>query len=137
MSKWVSRIYGILIILVALDAMIFGILPQALLPFIVILLGILIFFTPIGGPNNPQMPGYGQNYSPYSRESIVAKIRRRVFGVYMVLAGILSFTGLLNFPFGAYASVYIFSGQLIILLIGVISLLTSFGKTRNMQISSI
>lgn len=130
MGRVVNWVYGLLIIYVALDALFIQILPEALLPFIVILLGLLVFFTPLDSPR------YGI-YASGTPRSGFQWLRTYVFGVYMVLSGLLSFTGLLNVPYGAYASTYTFSGQLILLLIGTIYLLSNFTRTRNIQLSSI
>lgn len=134
MSRVTTFIYGLVIAFVALDAMIFGIIPAALLPFVLMVLGVMIFLTPI-----VSMPAYN---GPGGRFVSSGKIgpryqwlRRYVFGIYIVAVGVLSLLGFAG-QYVQEITIYTLPGQLILLLIGVIYFLATFGKTRNIQIAS-
>jgi len=113
--KW---IYGGLAIFFALDAMLFGILPGQVLQIGTVILGILILFTPMGGVR--------------TKPTFAQQIRRFFFGAFIVIIGLIPFiqnySG--SFVYGTligrsvewlhWASIEIFSGQIILLLIGVI-----------------
>ena len=47
MGKVTTLFYGALIVLAALDAMLFGFVPSNILPIAVIILGAMVLFTPI------------------------------------------------------------------------------------------
>ena len=118
-------LYGGVAILLALDGLIFGILGQ-LLPILVIALGVLILFTPMAG----------RRVKPTTSQ----QIRRFVFGIFVIIIGavplIQNYTG--SFVIGGWievlhwASIEIWSGQIILILIGVIYFFggTKAGETR-------
>jgi len=110
----IQYIYGGLAILFALDALLFGILPKQFLQIGVIILGALILFTPMGGLR--------------TKPTLAQQIRRFVFGIFIVIIGavpfIQNYSG--SFVIGGWievlhwASIEVWLGQLILLLIGVI-----------------
>lgn len=128
MSKATTFIYGLLITLVSIFAWL-GLYTQ-FLPYILILLGGMVFFTPI-----LKMARGVPMLAPKQRVGIVNFVRRRIFGLYLVFAGIVSATGLLS-EWTATLSIYTLSGQFIILGIGVIYFLAIFSRTRKMKIES-
>ena len=135
MAKIINWIYGLAIIYVALDAMFIPFLPESLLPFIVILLGLLVFITSL--EPSTVMPISGAAY-PLVRPRLQF-FRRRVFGVYMILSGLASvFYTYLSLPveIAYYTSIYNFSGQVILLLIGVIYSLAGEGRIVARRITS-
>jgi uncharacterized membrane protein YhhN len=69
------------------------------------------------------------------RVGLVDFIRRRIFGLYLFLVGIISATGLFE-EWTANISLYSVPGQLILLVIGIIYFLAIFSRTRAMQIAS-
>ena len=131
MSRVTTIIYGALLVLAALDAMIFGFVPPTALPLLVIVLGVLVFFTPILGRG----PG-GTAISP-----LFNWLRRWIFGAVIIIMGITSI-GFVPFLSGAnytalgYLSLDIFLGQLILLIIGIIYFLAAFARTRQINVSS-
>ncbi|MEK6840495.1 MAG: hypothetical protein AABX79_00905 [Nanoarchaeota archaeon] len=122
-------IYGISAILLALDAMFLEILPSLLLQVLVVVLGVLILLTPMGG----------QRVRPTTSQ----QVRRFVFGAFIALIGavplIQNYTG--SFIIGGWievlhwASIEVWSGQLILILIGVIYFFAGT-KTGNQTIYS-
>jgi len=113
----VGRIYGIAAILLALDAMFSHILGQ-LLPVLVVALGVLILLTPMGG-------------GPMGYQTTSQKIRRYVFGIFIGIIGLVpiiqNYTGSFYIPVVSgsieilpWASVEVWTGQVILILIGVI-----------------
>ena len=131
MSRVTTFIYGILIVLAALDAMIFGFVPSIALPLAVIVLGALVLFTPI------LSPGPGGTIIRTSSNWL----RRWVFGAVMVLMGIAS-TGIVpslsgsNYTALGYLTLDTFIGQLILLIIGAIYFLAAFARTRQINVAS-
>mgnify|MGYP001575396686 CR=1 FL=1 len=111
--KWV---YGIALVYFALEGFTsdINILSDLFLPWAVIIVGVLISFTPM------TKSIYGTEINP----SILQKIRRWGFGIVIVLIGIIS----LNIPipgldfYGQYLTIYSLYGQAILALIGVIYL---------------
>ena len=132
MGRVLAIIYGALILAVVITTWI-GLFPRLFLPFVVIVLGALIFMTPI-----VRGPAFGSPAYAGAPSAPFQFIRRRIFGAYMVLAGLMSFVDVYsNFPWLARTSIYTFSGQAILLGIGAIYFLSAFGKTRAINISSI
>ena len=124
--KW---LYGGLAILLALNAMFFEILTGLYLQIAVIILGVLILATSMGGPR--------------VRPTTAQQIRRFVFGGFIVLIGavplIQTYTG--SFVIAGWievlhwVSIEVFSGQIILLLIGIIYFFAGT-KTGNQTIYS-
>ena len=110
----IKYIYGIAAILLALDAMTYNILGQLLLEVFVVILGVLILLTPMGGQ--------------YTKPTLSQQARRFIFGVFIVIIGLVPLIQTWSGPFVIarfveilhWASIEIWSGQLILLLIGVI-----------------
>ena len=133
MSRVTTFIYGTLIVLVALDAMIFGFVPSIALPLAVIVLGALVLFTPILRP--------GPGGSILLKRTLSNWLRRWVFGAVMVLMGIAS-TGIVpslsgsNYTALGYLTLDTFIGQLILLIIGAIYFLAAFARTRQINVAS-
>ena len=106
--------YGLAAILFALDGMWFGILGEILLPLFVLILGVLIMFTPMGGQ--------------YTKPTLSQQVRRWFFGAFIVIIGLVPLIQNYTGPFIVsgwiellhWVSIEVFSGQLILLLIGVI-----------------
>lgn len=125
MARIMNWIYGVALILIAFDAMWFGIIPVEFLPVGAIIIGVLILFTPIG--------------SGFGRPTLAATIRRVVFGIVVALMGLLSYN-IWGLDFLAewfpYFTINSTIGQIILILIGVIYL---FAGTRagNYQIGSV
>jgi len=131
MGRLVNFIYGGLIIAVVITTWL-GIFPQVFLPFVVIILGGLILFTPVDTPSAMHP------LAPRTPRGPFQWLRRYVFGAYMVLAGVMSYVDILsNFPWLARTSIYTFSGQLILLGIGAIYFLSAFSRTRRMVMASV
>lgn len=132
MGKVTALFYGALIVFVALDAMLFGFVPSNVLPIAVIIIGVLVLFTPI----HTWGPGGTKIGAPFQW------LRRWVFGAAMIIIGAAS-SGLLgNFldvggisVFG-YLTLDSFMGQLVLLIIGAIYFLASFARTRKTQVAS-
>jgi hypothetical protein len=132
MSRVTTFLYGALLVLAALDAMIFGFVPPVALPLIVVILGVLVFFTPI------LRTGLGATGigSPFNL------IRRWVFGAVLVILGLASsdllgsFLDFGGFNIFGYLTLDDFMGQLVLLLIGVIYFLAAFARTRQINVSS-
>jgi len=132
MGRVVNIIYGALIMLVAFFAIINGVIPHSLLPFAVIALGILLIITPL------------EKHYAYSAVQGIPRpafqwLRKWVFGIYLIVSGLVAFLPFLTDitqGYGAYISVYTFSGQLILFAIGLINFLLAFKKTRQMQVAS-
>lgn len=127
MGRIITFIYG-LVLAIAVLASWFGFLPDLFLPFLVIAMGVLIFFTPLVSP-----PMLGRGFA----RPRFQWLRRYLFGVYLVLAGLMSYVDVYtNFPYLARTSIYTFSGQCIILGIALIYFLAAFERTRNIQVGS-
>ena len=107
MVRVMNWIYGIVLILVALDAMFIGLLPVDMLPIIVIILGALILFTPLNA-------------------KLVWK-RRRDFGAALIIIGVKSSGWLVGLVWLEGATVETWGGQAILIVIGLIYL---FAGTR-------
>ncbi len=109
--KW---LYGGAAIFLALNAMFLEILTGLSLQIAVIILGGLILFTRMGGPR--------------VRPTTAQQIRRFVFGVFIVTIGAIPLIQTYTGPFIVggwievlhWVSIETFSGQIILLLIGVI-----------------
>ena len=111
---FLSRIYGIALIYLALDAFILGILPKEFLPFAVIIVGAMILFTPVSS-------------SGTIRPSFFRQLRRLVLGIAVVFMGVISqfeiFASVATiFPYFTLSSLI---GQIILFLIGLIFLLAT------------
>ena len=131
MGKLVNLIYGGILIFLALDAMIFNLIPGTFLSILVVIMGVLILFTPLA---SRRASGLYRNVPAPKYQWL----RRWVFGAYLVLSGIMSVVGLYSdFPFMANTSIYTIGGQLILIGIGLIYFLTSFKKTRGIQVHGI
>ena len=129
MSKLITFIYGLLIVLVPISAWL-GFFSE-FLPYILILLGAVVFFTPIIS-HARGVPPLAPNRQ---RVGLVNFIRRRIFGLYLFFVGIISATGIFE-EWTANISVYSTSGQLILLVIGLIYFVASFSRTRTMKVAS-
>jgi len=132
MVRVINWIYGLLLIYVALDAMFFGILPADMLPIIVVILGVLIFFTPIHKAPSVRGP---RGFIASSPRGPFQWIRRWIFGAAVVILGLASsqWIGALNILSGA--TIYTWAGQGILILIGLVYLFSGT-KTGAYQIGS-
>ena len=80
MGRFVSLIYGLIIVFLALDAMIFGIISTDFLPLVVIAMGIIVLFTPFQSSRDRYERVYQGIPGP-----IFQRFRRWFFGIFMVL----------------------------------------------------
>ena len=136
MGAVVSGIYGVIIAFLALDAMIFGIISTGFLPLVIIVMGVLVLFTPLQSTRDL-----------YTRQTTgtpgfwFQRLRRLVFGIFMILQCLIPYGQSLGLDFlytyGARASIETFTGQIILLAIGAIYLLASFARTRRQQITGV
>ena len=108
MARVMNWIYGIALILVALDAMFFGFLPADMSPIIVIILGALILLTPIS--SNPYTPAK------------LGWLRQYVFGAALVIMGVASSGWLTGLVWLEGATIETWAGQAILIVIGLIYL---------------
>ena len=123
MGRWVNFIYGGLMIFVALEAMIpfIQIFPGYYIQFVVLALGVLVFLTPM---------------------NTIRRVFTKILGLYIIISSLMfiftiqlhSIGIFLDASFLSNTFMNSFSGQLILLLIGVIYLLGGFARTRNIQI---
>ena len=130
MGKITTLFYGALIVFVALDAMILGYVPSNVLPIAVIILGVLVLFTPIVTRGIQGTVG-----APFQW------LRRWIFGVAIIILGTASseFIGagfLGRFDILGSFTLDTLVGQLVLLLIGIIYFLAAFARTRKMQAAS-
>ena len=127
MSRVTAFIYGALIVLVAIDAMLFGFIPGDFIGIVVIALGILVLFTPL---------------LPYGARAPFQWFRRWFFGAVMIILGFREMGVSFGFEFIEKINVLgaltldTFVGKLILLIIGAIYFLAAFARTRNMQMPS-
>ena len=134
MGRWLNFIYGGLLVVVIVTTWL-KVFPPAFLSFIISGLGILILMTHVDDTNAQQI--YGQTYAPRTT-GFFPKVRRWFFGGYIVLVGLMSFVDFYtDFPWAVRTSIYTFSGQLILLLIGAVYVVAAIPRARNIQISSI
>ena len=120
MARIVNLVYSGLIIWFALEALFLPIIPDSFLSYLVIVLGALILFTPVGGP--------------YTRTNLTQKLTRFVSGIFLVVSGILSVVG----EIGQYVpqiTLYSTAGPIIMILIGIIYFLSGT-KTGKIEISA-
>ncbi|MEK6897258.1 MAG: hypothetical protein AABW93_01870 [Nanoarchaeota archaeon] len=130
MGKITTFLYGALIVFAALDAMFLGFVPSNVLPIAVIILGVLVLFTPI--------------VTRGIRGSIGAPfqwLRRWIFGAVMIIIGAASsgFIGsgfLERFNILGSFTLDTFVGQIVLLLIGIIYFLATFARTRQINAAS-
>ena len=135
MGRFVNFVYGGIIIAIAVIGLFFerldfisGVIPSWSFPIIVILMGVMVLITPI----DPTP------YGVAAPRRFFQIVRRWIFGLYMVLVGIMSWVDEYTFfPYLANTSVYSLFGQIILLAIGAIYILAAFDTTRGMNISSI
>ncbi len=132
MSKTVAKIFGVIIILFVIATFVIPNMILPFSPFIAILLGILVMFTPLTSSGGQQI--YGQTYPAGRgfREGFFAHVRRWFFGAYMVFAGIDAF---LFTPLLPYVGIDQTIGKIIFGAIGLIYLVAA-SKHRNYQIVS-
>jgi hypothetical protein len=131
MGRAVSIIYGAILIWLAIEAFFDGgAIPNEFLPFAVLIMGFVILFTPISRAGLPL------GFAPQRRG--VDMVRRWLFGIALVLMGLGSFENVINFaPFLQNLAVGSTSGALILGLIAVVYFLSSFARTRNIQVAAI
>ena len=129
MGKITTLFYGALIVFVALDAMILGYVPSNVLPIAVMILGVLVLFTPIVTRGIQ-----GKIGAPFQW------LRRWIFGAAIIIIGAASSEFLSGFlgRFGLLESFTLdaFVGQIVLLLIGAIYFLAAFARSRKMQAAS-
>ena len=130
MGRGTSIIFGILLVLVAIDTMITHIIPLTFLPFAVIVLGVLVLMTPLVSPNLVQGREVLSPRAPFQF------IRRWIFGLVIVVMGLVPLISALETQL-PYLSVDSTLGDFILLGIGAVYLLASFAKTRNVEIATI
>ncbi len=118
MGRAVNLTYGLIIIFLALDAWLFHVIPSQFLPVGVIIMGVLVLLTPLGGGG-------------YTQPTFAQRIIRFVFGIAMVVMGALSIYNLGGF--GDIYNTYSLSGQVILILIGAIYIMSGT-RTAGMQI---
>ena len=124
MGKWVSRLYGLILLYLAAEALWQLVLPDEFLPYAVLLMGVVILFTPL--ERDPR--GFP------TQSKFVYYTRKFVFGIVLVFMGIAS-TGIIgDWPLIVIGTQ---SGSLILAAIAVIYFLSAFSRTRAVGISSI
>jgi hypothetical protein len=126
--RLINWIYGIAIILVALDAMLFGLIPSNLLGFIVALLGVLVVTTKLSSGRAYLHQGIPVMPLGVPRPRF-QWLRRWFFGIFMIVSGVLSIVGIATEFLELQAiTIYSLSGQLILIGIGLIYL---FAGTKH------
>ncbi|MEK6889478.1 MAG: hypothetical protein AABW80_05220 [Nanoarchaeota archaeon] len=94
----------------------------------VVLVGVLILFTPI---TRPAVEGVA------SQRVGFALIRRWLFGLVTLLIGLTGmFAPMLDWPILKNIALGTWSGGIVLILFGVVYFFAAFGSTRNMRVST-
>lgn len=123
MGRMVNFVYGGILIYIALDVLVpfLHFIPEEFLQYVLIVMGVLILLTPAGAAG---------------MTPIFQKLRKWVFGIFLVAMGLLSAIG----SFGQFfqnITIYSTTGPWILLGIGVIYFLSAFKQTSGIRIRSI
>ena len=143
MGKVMGILYGIVLIYLAADALFLGFIPSDLFRAVVaIFIGVLIMLT-----HHSSVRGNirdAQRTAVYGRKNVgfFQWIRRWIFGGAVILVGVISLvmdSGSLPRSMESLSVISLESwlGQLIIVAIGAIYLLSSFDKTRGIEMPSL
>jgi hypothetical protein len=129
-SRGTSIVYGIILILLGVEALLTDFISNEVLSSLVFIIGVAVLLTPIeprpanlGGARGHPKAGYQW-------------LRRWVFGPVLVLMGVGYFIDIIE-SWLAPILVDTLIGGVILLAMGLIYELASFKKTRMVQISSV
>jgi hypothetical protein len=131
MARAVNWVYAGILLALAIDSILLHLFPAEFLPYAVLLMGVVILFTPIN--NKFKDPATGRVLkAPISAWANFS--RRFIFGIILIFLGVAS-TGIIG-DWGELVVVGTFGGSLVFLAIAAIYVLALFKKTRTMQIAS-
>lgn len=132
MSKWISRLYGLILLYLAVEALWDIVLPNEFLPYAVLLMGVVILFTPLE-----------RDPTEFVQQSkLVHFVRKFVFGTVLFWMGASSAISMINSSSGIGNLTPLLligtrSGSLILAAIAAIYFLSSFAGSRSAHIGSI
>lgn len=107
----INKVYGLVLLFLAVDAFLLGIVPEQFLPVAVIMMGVIVFLTPLRDLS-------GQSRWTHS-------VRQYGFGLALVALGVSSLVPsllIIGYEVTPFFTTYSLSGQLIIAAIGFLYL---------------
>ena len=124
MGKWINILYGAILVYISVEALNWlNFIPKEFLPYEVLLMGVIVLFTPIG-----IAPAGYPEYT--TRPKVFDNLRRYFFGAVLVLIGLASSLGAVG-DWAPLLTLGSTSGSLILSAVAVIYFLTAFSSTRG------
>ena len=133
MGRIINFVYGTILLLIAIEALWTDYIPNEFLPYAVLLMGVVILFTPI-----TRRGLRGRGWAPHPRP-FFDYLRRYVFGLALILMGVASAVPWLQETFiaSSFIDVSTRSGSLILAAIAAIYFLSAFKPTRTFRVESV
>ena len=127
MGKWVNIVYGVILLYLTVESFWDLILPSEFVPYAVVLMGVAILLT----PNRRNLP---PGFAPSGRWADF--IRRRIFGIILILLGLVSAIGVLA-DFAPFLVLDTASGPFILAIVAVIFFLFAITRARTHVITGV